>query len=120
MDSSDNGGADVNEHRRSDRKAPENVVPVVNTLTGEQMGHIGNLSVEGMMLIARMAIEPGLMFQICFSLADVAGKEQAFNVGAICLWCSEASAPNTFWAGFEMMDMSDEEALALRSIVTGL
>jgi hypothetical protein len=92
----------------------------MNAMTGEQMGHVGNLSAEGLMLIARMSVEPGLMFQICFSLPDPAGHEQAFNVGAICLWCSEASAPNTFWAGFEMMDMSDDEALTLRSIVTGL
>ena len=120
MDSSDNGNVNVHEHRRSDRKAPENVVPVVNTITGEQMGHIGNLSAEGLMLIARMAIEPGLMFQICFSLPDLAGHVQAFNVGAICLWCSEASAPSTYWAGFEMMDVSDDEALILRSIVTDL
>lgn len=110
----------MHDQRRSDRKSLDSVVPVTNAITGEQLGHIGNISAEGMMLIARSDLEEGHMFQICFALPEPSGDERAFNVGAICLWCSEASSPNTYWAGFEIMDISDDEALTLRSIITEL
>jgi hypothetical protein len=106
--------------RRSARETPGAIVPVVDGLTGERMGQIGNLSAEGLMLIAQNHIEQGSLFQMEFTLTDLGEKEHTFNVGALCLWCSVANSRSTFWAGFEIMDISERDAATLRDIVVHL
>ena len=104
--------------RRSDRKAPTNVVGVIDALTGDRIGQIGNLSAEGMMIISQHHIEPGAMFQMEFTLTDLNDQQHHFNVGSVCLWCSAASS--RFWAGFEIMDVSEQDAKTLLDIVIHL
>ena len=114
------GSIDPRDQRRSDRKSPEGIVPVMNGITDERIGHIGNISCEGLMLIARIEPEPGSLFQFSFTLPDPQGNPAQFDVGAVCLWCTKASTPNTFWAGFEIMDIADADAQLLRETVTNL
>ena len=111
---------DYKEMRQSDRKSPEEIVPVFNAITDERMGHIGNVSEGGMMLISRVPISDGHMYQIRFSLDDAGGTTHTFNVGMECLWVSEASSPDTYWAGFQIIDISDAEALALKGALADL
>ena len=111
---------DTTDQRRYDRKAPSSVVPVIDALTGERMGQIGNLSPEGLMLIAQNFIEQGALFQIEFTLTDRDQQEHTFDVGAFCLWCSAAKSRDTFWAGFEIMDISEQDASTLRGVVVQL
>lgn len=104
--------------RRSDRKSPNGIVAVIDALTGDRIGQIGNLSAEGMMLISPNHIEQGALFQMEFSLIDQEDQQHHFNVGALCLWCSAASS--RFWAGFEIMDISEQDSETLRDIVVHL
>ena len=112
--------ADSINRRRSAREAPSAVVSVVDALTGERIGQIGNLSAEGMMLIAQNHIEEGALFQIEFTLSDQGGQQHSFNVGALCLWCTAAQSRDTYWAGFEIMDISEQDAKILRELVAQL
>ena len=111
---------DPSNRRRSAREAPGAVVTVADALTGERMGQVGDLSAEGLMLITQYHIEPGALFQMEFKLADLGEQEHNFNVGALCLWCSAAQTHSTFWAGFEIMDISEQDAATLRDMVVHL
>lgn len=46
----------MNEHRRSRRKPAYLTIPVVNKMTGQTLGRIGNLSADGMLLVCEAPI----------------------------------------------------------------
>ncbi|MDJ0656642.1 MAG: PilZ domain-containing protein [Xanthomonadales bacterium] len=108
------------EQRRSDRKTLSSIVPVFDAMTGERIGHIGNVSAGGVMVICQIEVGEGNLYQLNFVLPEAEDPAQEFNVGAHCLWCSEAQSTGTFWAGFEIIDATEEEAEALEDIVLQL
>jgi hypothetical protein len=67
MEKSTSSGA---HKRRSARKRVKQVMMVTNSFTGESMGRIGNLSKEGMMLIATRELPDEHVYQITFGLAQ--------------------------------------------------
>ncbi len=109
------------EQRSATRKELSTIVDVFDTMSGERVGHIGNISRSGMMVICQKKVGEGHLYQLSFTLPepDPAPPRQ-FNVGAMCLWCSEAESTGTFWAGFEVIDIADDEAEILEGIVVTL
>ncbi len=103
--------------RRSVRKRTAEVIMAVNAMTGETLGRIGNLSVDGMMLISSHAMREEQLFQVQFQLHDAQWVQHRFEVGIQCLWCDEARTENTFWTGCKLIDISDAEQLVLNAWV---
>ena len=60
----------MNEHRRSRRKPAYLTIPVVNKMTGQTLGRIGNLSADGMLLVCEAPITQGALFQLGFELSN--------------------------------------------------
>lgn len=104
----------MREHRRSKRRDPEVPVHVVNTMTGEVIGQIGNLSQDGMMLIAHREVRPDALYQFSFPLPISGHGAVEVEVGMHEQWSEPASVPGQFWAGFRIVSMSmdDQELLA--------
>ena len=98
----------MEDQRRFQRATPEEVVKVHDSLTGEVLGQIGNLSANGMMLITDTRIEEDRILQIHFGLvAD--GEKRTVNVGVRSLWLQTANIASRFWVGLEIIDISDED-----------
>ncbi len=110
----------ITEQRRLDRKTLRPPVQVLDAMTGDRLGQIGNISSQGLMIISPDPIGEGLLFQLNFSLPFDDGKQRAFTVGAHCLWCSEAESTGTHWAGFEIMDIAEDDAALLEDAVDRL
>ena len=108
------------DQRRSDRKALSEVVTVLDGVTGDRMGQIGNLSTEGLMLITRNDVETDSLFQLNFTLVGPDDQAHDFNIGAVCIWCSPASSTNSYWAGFVIMDISEQDGKFFRDTVLTL
>jgi hypothetical protein len=97
--------------RRSARKRVSQVIMVTNTFSGESLGRIGNLSMEGMMLIAPRDMPEEHYFQVAFALGP--GSNNKVEVGIQSLWCDEARTPNTHWVGCKIIDISPDDQLLL-------
>lgn len=105
----------VIEQRRSERKAPAGLVDIFDVVMGEAIGHLGNVSPEGLMLISNDVIAEGAIFQLQFSLSDLDGLRSDFSVGATCLWSMESNS-GSYWSGLQIIDMSDEDNDKLREL----
>jgi hypothetical protein len=105
----------MNEHRRSRRKAAFVNIPVTNKMTGQQIGRIGNLSADGMLLVCDQEVPDGALFQLGFELINGQGRPQAIDVGAQEMWAERANVPGQFWAGFHFIDISDGDLEAIES-----
>ena len=100
-------------HRRARRRRAQETIEVVDTMTEMVVGRIGNISESGMMLLANVHLMDDALFQLRFALPD--GRGRSIEIGSHQLWSDAASQPGQFWAGFRFIDISPEDAGALRA-----
>lgn len=106
------------EHRKSQRYRLETRISVQNALTGECEGVLGNLSTDGLMLIADHPLSEEALFQFAFTLDDGVSGPRSIEVGAQCLWCDNAASAGTFWAGFKIVDVSALDVSYIQSVLS--
>jgi hypothetical protein len=99
----------MNEQRRAKRKPIESHAEVINAITGASMGRVGNISANGMMLIANQAVPEDALFQVHFHLPSKRGRQVPLELGLHEQWSEPASTPGQFWAGFRIIDISPQD-----------
>ena len=109
----------MNEKRRLPRKRPEAALHVTDTMTGDVVGHIGNLSQEGMLLLAQRPIVDDALYQLSFNLPDVHGRLQPIEVGVHEQWTENANVPGQQWVGFRIIDIAPTDGAVLRDWLNG-
>lgn len=102
------------EHRRSPRKPPGVIIQVTNTLTGDVIGRLGNISAEGMMLVANRQVVDDALYQLQFNLPDEHGRLHPIEVGAHEQWSAPGTMRGQTWVGFRFIDVSPDDAGVLR------
>lgn len=107
--------AELRKHPRIE--VPEDVV-VKDAHTGEILGQLVNLSVDGFMLMGPLCIAPGTVRQLCIPFAQETGTG-TLTVGAESLWCQDANDTGSHWSGFQIIDISPEQQKLLYSMVGG-
>ncbi|MFC5579245.1 PilZ domain-containing protein [Lysobacter niabensis] len=103
----------MKEFRRTRRRQVAESVQVVDSMTETVVGHIGNVSESGMLVMSNAPLVPDALYQLRFTLPDGLTRT-AFEVGAHLLWRDQASAPGQAWAGFRFITMSEQQMLQLR------
>jgi len=102
------------ENRRSRRKSTRQTIAVTNAFTGEVVGDVGNLSIDGMLLIANRALPDHALYQLSFELPGRNGAPaRHLEVGVHEQWTEPAAAPDQFWAGFRIIDIGPDDRVAL-------
>lgn len=102
------------EFRRTRRRRLAETVQVVDTMTETVIGHLGNLSETGMMLIANTPLVDDALYQLRFSLRDAPHHTSPIEVGAHLLWQDRTSMPGQTWTGLRFITMLESEMLQLR------
>ncbi len=105
----------MNEHRRAPRKTAYMTIPVSNAMTGESMGRIGNLSIDGMLLVCNHAVADDALFQLAFELVDADGTPRMIEVGVHEQWNEPANVPGQFWVGFQFIDVAAGDLATIES-----
>lgn len=98
--------------RRSARKRVAQVIMVTNSFSGESIGRVGNLSNEGLMLLAPKELPEEHYYQIGFSLGPA--NTNKIEVGIQSLWCDQAKSTNSYWVGCKIIDISPDDSLLLQ------
>lgn len=105
------------EFRRAKRRQMSEVVQVIDSMTDEVLGRVGNLSETGMLLFSRTAgVDDGL-YQINFTLALPKSKGHVFQVGAHQLWSEPNQGSGNYWSGFRFIDIAPDDLDLLRSYI---
>ena len=104
----------MNEKRRRPRKRPEVNLQVTDTLTGMVVGRLGDVSLDGMLLLACTPIVDDALYQFAFHLPDVHGQLHPVEVGVHETWSEAARIDGQTWAGFRFIDVSPEGEQMLR------
>ena len=100
--------------RRTARKRPDMNLRVTDAMSGDPVGHLGNLSMDGMMLIAQAPITDDALYQFVFHLPDPHGRLHPIEVGAHQLWSEPPTFQGQAWVGFRFIDIGPDELTVLR------
>ena len=106
------------ENRRSRRKPPPQGITVVDSLTGREVGQVGNLSIDGMLLIADRAITDDALFQFNFELPGSEPRRR-IEIGVHEQWGEPANTPGHYFAGFRIIDIAADDRKALGQWIEG-
>ena len=99
--------------RRDRRRNVRQAMVLVNSITGANLGPIGNLSAGGLMLISNQPVGDSNIYQAQFQLNDPASGTRSIDLAFQVLWCAPASTANTFWSGCQTIDISEEDRAAI-------
>ncbi len=94
--------------RSKERKELNQTVPIVNLISNQEVGELVNITVDGLMIISNKRIEVQSIFQYSLILPDPINSQTQLDIGVDCLWCSEVEDFHRFWAGFQIIDASNE------------
>ena len=95
-----------NEYRRAKRRRASHDIAVVDSMTEQVVGKIGNLSESGVLLILGAPATGDALYQFRFDLPVPGARALEVEVGAHELWQDYASAPGQVWAGFRFIDVA--------------
>jgi len=104
----------VNEFRRARRRAVSDKVPVIDAMTELSVGHLGNVSETGVLMIASTALVEDALYQLQFEVESAATGRIVVEAGAHLLWTAKASAPGQTWAGFRFISVPEAQLKSLR------
>jgi hypothetical protein len=100
--------------KRSQIRVPvEAEICVRDTVSGKELGILANAHIEGFMLISDGGLKEDRLYQVAFELAT----HETITLGAECLWISETGTGDQVWAGFQIMDMSDEARIKIERML---
>ncbi len=101
--------------RKYKRYSPHALMQVVDTLNDSLLGNIVNISLGGFMLAShRIIIPEGAIYQLKLQEQQSATD---IELGATCLWQTEANATDNHWSGFQIIDISPKAEAALKSYI---
>ncbi|MCW5578394.1 MAG: PilZ domain-containing protein [Dokdonella sp.] len=98
---------------RAVRKRPDHSIAIVDQMTGERIGHLGNLSLTGMMVVSERAIVEDALYQLSFTLGNGV-LEHNVAVGAHQQWSAPGTVHGQQWVGFHFIDISERDETALQ------
>ena len=88
--------------RRIERHQLPYYLKVFNRLTDKPMGSIGNISLDGLMLISQLPMLVGARFEMRLKIPGTDGVH-AIDFAATCQWSREDVTPGSYDSGFALV-----------------
>ena len=104
--------------RRAERKRATVNAIVTDVISGLPMGHLGNLSSTGMLLISAQAPRSEALYQVSMTLPDpgrMLAQSQPIEVGIQEQWHESAASSGQIWAGYRIVAITDADAARIES-----
>lgn len=106
-----------NQRRAPRKRAPDNAI-VTDVIRDEVIGHLGNISSGGMLLITSQAPRSEALYQVSIALPATGRalvQSQPIEVGIQEQWHEHAASSGQIWAGFRIIAITDPDAARLES-----
>jgi hypothetical protein len=104
--------------RRAERKRATFTALVTDVITGLPMGHVGNLSSTGMLLISSKPPRSEAIYQVSMALpasGRLPNTTQVVEAGIQEQWHEPAATPGQIWAGYRIVAIGDADAERLEA-----
>lgn len=102
-------------YRRARRRKIEGTVHVTDMMTEAVIGRIGNLSENGMLLIAMAPLVDDALYQFSFALPLPGGAVLTVEAGWHALWQDRSNASGQTWVGLRSITIPEAQLQQLRT-----
>lgn len=92
------------EHRSIKRHQLNDYLKVYNRNTMREMGNIGNISCNGLMLISSIPVLIGAVYNMRIILPDQNNNSLVIDFDARCHWCKPDVGPEYFDSGYSIQN----------------
>lgn len=92
------------ERRSIQRHQLHDYLTIYNRNTLREMGSIGNISSNGLMLISSVPVLIGAVYNMRIILPDQDGQKQYLDFDARCHWCKPDVTPEYFDSGYSIVN----------------
>jgi hypothetical protein len=99
----------IQEMRSHSRVEVSEVIRVVDRQTGTDLGRLVNISEEGFMLLGSQPLSEDSILQLSLEFESGPNAASPILIGVESLWCHSSSDQKQYWAGFYIIDISDED-----------
>lgn len=109
---------DAFNQRRAERKRSTVNAIVTDAISGLPIGHLGNLSSTGMLLIGAQAPRSEALYQVSMTLPGserMLAQSQPIEVGIQEQWHESAASSGQVWAGYRIVAITDADAARIES-----
>jgi PilZ domain-containing protein len=90
---------------------------VLNGETGEQLGNLVDLTVDGLRMVSSTRINPDAIYYLKLVLPTEIEGVSEVTISAISRWCNQDTNPEFFNAGFEFRNISMKHIKVVRQII---
>jgi hypothetical protein len=104
--------------RRAERKRTSVNALVTDVISGQPIGHLGNISSTGMLLIGAQAPRSEALYQVSVTLPGsgrMLTESQPIEAGIQEQWHESAASSGQIWAGYRIVAITDTDAARLDS-----
>jgi len=81
------------------------------------LGHVVDITTDGMKLMSKDPITPGTVFQFRMALPDEIGSSKEINFEAKSVWSKSNLYSDFFGTGFTFEKISDEDVAIIRKLI---
>ncbi|NQD79004.1 PilZ domain-containing protein [Pseudomonas seleniipraecipitans] len=92
----------MNANRHIERHQLPYYLNVFNAFTDKPIGYLGNVSLDGLMLISQLPVLVGGCFDMRLKIPGTEAVRY-IDFSATCLWCREDVTPGSFDSGFSLL-----------------
>jgi hypothetical protein len=107
----------MREQRQTPRTVVDQILEVNDQVTGTSLGRVVNISAEGFMLLSEEPVITGSVYQLSLIAPQPSEMKEPIKFGAEVVWCTEASQPESYWSGFHIIDISNDDALMIDEMI---
>lgn len=110
----------MQERRQHSRHGTELQLEVYDLNSGQRLGRIVDLSADGFMLFSDTPQRVDSVLQCRLVCSAGAPGLAEVQLGADCLWSRPGADGQHCWAGFHIIDLAEDQARALDSLLARL
>lgn len=110
--------------RKHPRHNLREAVRVVDKASGESVGTVANLSLEGLMLVNSSPLHADHIYQLCLTvnggvIPGEDGRTHEIQMGVDCLWSSPAqsASASAYWSGCQIIDISEADFELIKKLL---
>ncbi len=92
-------------------------IAVIDTLTGDSLGALVNINIEGLMVMGNVAIDGNRLYQVELQLPDTIHGHDKVALGIDCLWSRRDEEYERHWAGFQIIDVSQDALKVIEHLI---
>ena len=105
------------ERRRLKRRHLLYYLRVFDKGTGRQIGHLVDITNEGMMIMSERPIRPGRTIGLRMMLPEEVNKEGAVEFDATSLWTGQDINPEFYDTGFKVTNITRRQLTMLETLI---